>query len=355
MTQKKKLAIACQGGGGSHAAFTAGALKKLLEKNLNEKYDPIGFSGSAGGAICATLAWVGLLEAAAGKPGPIYQRLIDFWQANTAMSAWEKALNNFTMEVLRLQDSAIIPSWAASPYSQQGTLQSLRSMTPRKEYLDFQELLQLHIPFEEIPELVKPDSPRLLLGAANVLSGQFKPFDSKEGEINVEALRASAAIPNLFMAVQIGDGLYWDSLFSENPPISGFLEKDRELADPEERPEEIWAILVNPKERNKEPKLAPDIQDRRNELSANLSLFQAVRFVETINKWIEQGMFAAEFIEKKQLKPIKVRFIGISPEVADNLDYVSKLDREPTFINMLVEEGEKQAQLFWDQLQAESQ
>ena len=353
MAEKKKLAIACQGGGGSHAAFTAGVLKKLLEKNLNKKYDPIGFSGTAGGAICATLAWAGLLETAAGKPGPTYQRLVNFWQANTAMSAWEKALNNFTIEVLRLQDSAIIPSWAASPYSQQGALQSLRSMTPRKEYLDFQQLLLNHIPYEEIPELIKPDSPRLLLGAANVLSGEFKLFDSKRGEINVETLKASAAIPNLFMAVKIGGGLYWDSLFSENPPISGFLEKDGELADPQERPEEIWAILVNPKERSKEPKIAPDIQDRRNELSANLSLFQAVRFIETINKWIEKGTFTREFIEKKQLKPIKVRFIAMSREVADNLDYVSKLDREPTFINMLMEEGEKQAQLFWDQLPAE--
>jgi NTE family protein len=351
MAEKKKLAIACQGGG-SHTAFTAGVLKKLLEREVQHHYSLIGLSGTSGGALCATLSWVGLLEEALGKKGPVYERLVNFWQANTAVSAWEKALNNFTIQLLKLQDSAIIPSFAANPYSQEGTLKSLMSMTPRKEYLDFQQLLLNHIPFLDIPKMVKPDSPRLLLGAVNILTGEFKAFDSKLGEINVEAVRASAAIPNVFTAVQIGDGLYWDGLFSENPPISGFLEKETEdeLVEPEQRPEELWVVLVNPKERDSEPTTAQDILDRRNELGGNLSLFQEVRFIETINKWIEQGMFTKEFIQKKQLKPITIRFIGMSPEIGDNLDYVSKLDRDPSFINMLIEDGEKQAQLFWDEV-----
>lgn len=353
MADKKKLAIACQGGG-SHTAFTAGVLKKLLEKNVHQEYNLIGLSGTSGGALCATLSWIGLLEEAQGKPGPVYERLINFWQANTAISAWEKGLNNFTIQLLKLQDSAIVPSFAANSYSQEGTLKSLMSMTPRKEYLDFQQLLLNHIPFLEIPKMVKPDSTRLLLGAVNILTGEFKAFDSKLGEINIEAVRASAAIPSVFTAVQVGDGLYWDGLFSENPPISGFLEKatEDELIDPEERPEELWVVLVNPKERETEPTTAQDILDRRNELSGNLSLFQEVKFIETINKWVEQGMFTQEFIEKKDLKPIKVRFIGMSPEVGDNLDYVSKLDRDPAFINMLISDGEKQAQIFWDELLA---
>lgn len=353
MAGKKKLAIACQGGG-SHTAFTAGVLKKLLERRVHKEYSLIGLSGTSGGALCATLVWIGLLEEAKGKKGPVYERLVNFWQANTAISAWEKALNNFTIQLLKLQDSGIIPSFAANPYSQEGTLKSLISMTPRKEYLDFQQLLLNHIPFLEIPKMVQPDSTRLLLGAVNILTGAFKAFDSKLGEISVEAVRASAAIPNVFTAVQIGDGLYWDGLFSENPPISAFLTKatEDELVDPQDRPEELWVVLVNPKERDTEPKTAQDILDRRNELSGNLSLFQEVRFIETINRWIDQGMFTKEFIQKKQLKPIKVRFIGMSHEVGDNLDYVSKLDRDPAFINMLIEDGEKQAQLFWDEMMA---
>lgn len=361
MVEKKKLAIACQGGG-SHTAFTAGVLKKLLERNVHEQYNLVGLSGTSGGALCATLAWIGLLELdkynkqlAEGKlttaqPSPVYKRLIDFWRANTAVSAWEKSLNNFTIELLRLQDSAVIPSFAANPYSQQGLLKGLMSLTPRKEYLDFQELLNNHIPFLQIPSLVEPESTRLLLGAVNILSGEFKTFDSKKDEINVESVRASAAIPNVFTAVQIGDGLYWDGLFSENPPISRFVEVERQIVNAEDRPEELWVVLVNPKERDTEPTTAQDILDRRNELSGNLSLFQEIRFIETINYWIEQGVFTQEFITEQDLTPIRVRFISMSKELGDSLDYVSKLDRDPAFINMLIDDGEDQANMFLDEM-----
>jgi len=350
MTSKTKLAIACQGGG-SHTAFTAGVLKKFLENNVQEKYDLVGLSGTSGGALCATLCWVGLLEAARGRTSrPVYQRLLNFWRANTAVTAWERSLNNFTLQFLRLQDSSALPAFAPNPYSLQGTLKGLMSMTPRKEYLDFEQLLNNHIPFGEIPSLIQPDSPRLFLGAVNILSGEFKTFDSKKGEINIEAIRASAAIPNVFTAVQIGDGMYWDGLFSENPPIGCFLARDGELAEPEERPEEVWVVLINPKERDTEPTTAQEISDRRNELSGNLSLFQEIRFIETVNKWVEGGAFKSDFVLENELKPVRVRFIAMSKEIADGLDYVSKLDRSPSFIEMLIEDGENQGQKFWESL-----
>ncbi|NEP47043.1 MAG: hypothetical protein F6K35_50835 [Okeania sp. SIO2H7] len=226
-------------------------------------------------------------------------------------------------------------------------------MTPRKEYLDFEQLLSDRIPFQEIPSLIQPDSPRLFLGAVNVLSGEFKTFDSKKGEIDIEAVRASAAIPNVFTAVQIGDGMYWDGLFAENPPIGCFLTKEGELVEAEERPEELWVILVNPKKRDTEPTTAQEILDRRNELSGHLSLSQEMRFIDIINKWIERGVFKSDFVSSKQLKPIQVRFITMSKEVSDGLDYVSKLDRSPAFIEMLIEEGENRAQHFWESLPQE--
>jgi hypothetical protein len=55
---KKPIAIACQGGG-SHTAFTAGALKRLLR---DERYEVVALSGTSGGAICALLAWYALLQ-----------------------------------------------------------------------------------------------------------------------------------------------------------------------------------------------------------------------------------------------------------------------------------------------------
>ena len=84
---ERKLAIACQGGG-SHTAFTAGVLKKLLEQGIPEPYRLVALSGTSGGGICATAAWYGLLKVAKGSKEPAYKWLLDFWadKANSSIS-----------------------------------------------------------------------------------------------------------------------------------------------------------------------------------------------------------------------------------------------------------------------------
>ena len=61
-SNKKRVAIACQGGG-SHTAFTAGVLKGLLRSERLQDYEVVGLSGTSGGAVCALLAWHNLLRA----------------------------------------------------------------------------------------------------------------------------------------------------------------------------------------------------------------------------------------------------------------------------------------------------
>ena len=50
----RRVAIACQGGG-SHTAFTAGMLKRLLLEG-REEHEIVALSGTSGGAVCALLA-----------------------------------------------------------------------------------------------------------------------------------------------------------------------------------------------------------------------------------------------------------------------------------------------------------
>ncbi len=49
-------------------------------------------------------------------------------------------------------------------------------------------------------------------------------------------------------------------------------------------------------------------------------------------------------------EPIKVRFIRMSQELAESLDYPSKLSRHPTHIGRLIADGEAQAGAFLDEL-----
>ena len=166
----------------------------------------------------------------------------------------------------------------------------------------------------------------LLVGAVDVLSGQFNVF--KNDEVSAEALLASAAIPTLFRAVKIGDKVYWDGLFSQNPPV-------RELT--ETSPDEIWVIQINPTHRPKEPTSIEEIRDRRNELAGNLSLEQETYFIRKINEFVSNKSFSND-----KYKHIEVRRI----RMLRDLNYSTKIERRLEFIRDLIAYGEHQAEDF---------
>ena len=78
-TGKRRVVIACQGGG-SHTAFTAGVLKRLLGARELAGYQVAGLSGTSGGAVCALLAWYALLDDDPVGTGRLLDR---FWADGT--------------------------------------------------------------------------------------------------------------------------------------------------------------------------------------------------------------------------------------------------------------------------------
>src|SRR5215217_2354116 len=314
----RRVAIACQGGG-SHTAFAAGVLKKLLKvKDAGGRdYEIVALSGTSGGAIGALLAWCGLLM---NDTDNAVELLDSFWRDNSATSSWERLLNDWLLQTNRFfANTGGAPT--VSPYFYPSWAQDrLKSM------------LKKRVDFDRLEELVKPSSPLLLVGAVDVLSGEFKAFNSRRDKITVDTILASAAIPTLFKAVHINEGVYWDGLFSHNPPI-------RELCDP--KPDEIWVVQINPGTSESEPKTMLDILDRRNELSGNLSLNQEIFFIETVNRWVEE-----EVLSGKKYKVIEVKRIRMLRE----LDCESKFNRNPEFIQGMMAYGEEQAEEFLKEL-----
>src|SRR6478672_11041307 len=94
-TPRSRVAIACQGGG-SHTAFTAGVLEGLLAR-LPEEVEIVALSGTSGGALCASLAWDGLLR---GDRGRSIQKLGAFWEAMGASSPVEQITNQMVMSIM---------------------------------------------------------------------------------------------------------------------------------------------------------------------------------------------------------------------------------------------------------------
>jgi len=154
---KQKIAIACQGGG-SQTAFTAGVLSAFFERELHLKKQIVSLSGTSGGAVCAAVAWYGLLKAAAGDPIPIEKRIKDFWEEIIAQIPPELYVDQFSAEMLRLIENGVIPHLELSPVSalSQMFISAVTAFLPRRYFTDLKGVLEAHIAFEELPNLVRP-------------------------------------------------------------------------------------------------------------------------------------------------------------------------------------------------------
>jgi NTE family protein len=315
---RNRIAIACQGGG-SHTAFTAGVLQGLLG-DIPEDTEIVALSGTSGGAICATLAWDGLVR---NDPARAARKLQEFWHATAATDLWDMVVNHALMNVMKLRDLMVLPE--VSPYS-----------IPPWGDERFRDILDQFFDFEELRHLAaRPGAPVLKIGAVEVLSGHFEVFGGEE--LRVECLQASAAIPELFRAVAVpGRGVYWDGLFSQNPPIHDFIEYSID---------ELWIIQINPSTCARIPTETHEILDRRNELAGNLSMEQELTFINMLNRAIARGG-----LTDPRFRPIRVSRISLDRD----LNYRSKLDRRSGFLDELLALGRTKARWFLKERSAQA-
>lgn len=349
---RTRIAIACQGGG-SQCAFVAGALKGLFAEKVDERFMIVGLSGTSGGALTAAVAWQGLLARARGDRTPIQDRIVAFWKDLSAQTPLEIVLDAVGVQLVRLVEQGVLASVASSPSSLNFRFwsQLVSSWIGRAEFTDLRALVEKHVRFDALPSLVEPDSPALLVGACDVLQGSFKTFSSALHEIHVESLLASAAIPNLFPAVRVEGNAYWDGIFSSNPPVADLLRY--KLMGQSPLPEEVWIVQVNRSRHDDVPEKPGDIVNLRNHLAGNLSLMHELRLIEMLNLLIREGLLTDDVRARFGLdmtQPITVRFIRMSQQLEQGLDYPSKLSRQPAHIDQLMRDGEAQAAAFLAEL-----
>lgn len=309
-TAKRRVAIACQGGG-SHAAFAAGVLIELMEPRHFDRIELVGLSGTSGGAVCASLAWSGLVRSGGG-PARAAEVLRSFWDELSAQDPIDAAVNFWSVSFARLPIA-----WEVSPYT---------AYAPAESRL--RALLEKHLVFPAPGERRLP--PEIFIGATDILAGEGVAFDG--ATLDVDRIIASAAVPPLFRAIPIDGHLYWDGLFSRNPPIREFTNL---VPEP---PDEVWIVRINPLESRQEPVRVSQIVDRKNELSGNLSLDQEIVFIEKINEL------------RTEIEPLRARYRHIAirqVELALDLDYPSKLDRSVSHIHSLIETGRTIAPTFF--------
>ncbi|WP_435196959.1 patatin-like phospholipase family protein [Natronomonas sp. EA1] len=304
------IAIACQGGG-SHTAFTAGVLSRLLPDLPGEL---VGLSGTSGGAITAATAWSARRH---GEDVP--DALEALWADIAAESPAERVANDTLTGWSRLRASGF-PLPEFSPY-----------VTPNDARRDLRAVIEEHVTFDPTP-----DCPKFVVGTVDINGGCFEAFVDED--ITPEVLLASAAVPDLFRAVEMNGHYHWDGLFSQNPPVHELF-----TGGAESKPDELWVVQINPQTREGEPKSLMEIADRRNELSGNISLNQELNFVERVNDWVEAG-----HLPEDEYAHTEIRRIELGQEL--ELGHASKLDRSPAFIEDLLEAGRARADAFLDDL-----
>lgn len=385
----KKVAIACQGGG-THAAFTWGVLttilrtKKLWDTSSDEgsTFDIVAISGTSAGALCALATWYGLVpntaDADCGSIDKAIERLDHLWTTFAATTPVETVHNQMVATLLQSKAQGV-PFPGSNPYDIYGNLGiiGLSMMGARREYLEFPALLEALCPnFETVvwPDVAKAHL-RIIVGAIEVVSGNFEVFDSdktleemgllpiaKEHDqysstrwrmrrpISLEGVAASGTLPEILPAQAIKGmvfptcepgtsvtrtGYYWDGLYSQNPPVRNLLDSKTK----EEKPDEIWVIRINPQEFH--PAWVnvnlEDIRDRENDLAGNLSLNQELDHILTINRWLEEYGDSHPPLDNR--KVVEVRTIKMTRETAWGLRHSSKFDRSPSHYARLREEG----------------
>ena len=325
-TNRRRIAIACQGGG-SHTAFTAGVLSRYFEPDALADHDYVGLSGASGAAVCALVAWSALVRGIPEQASALLER---FWSATSTSLPVERALNTMMLWGSRVAEQ--FGTGSMSPYDSflsAWSTEHLRSMV--RSVIDFDVLAE---------QAVTPEAPLLLLSAVDMVSGRTTTFNSRAGGINADAVLAAAAIPSLLRTATQRTA-YVDGLVAQNPPI-------RDLLDA--LPDEIWVIQVNPTSIDYEPSSVAEITARRNELASNLALLQELSSIEIFDELIARGELKSD-----RVRPVTIRLLEMQqPPGKMRWSHNSKLDRDPRFIRELIDLGHNQASNFLAAISFES-
>ncbi len=170
----------------------------------------------------------------------------------------------------------------------------------------------------------------LFISATNVRTGKARIFRNEE--ITLDVVLASACLPFLFQAVEIGDGSYWDGGYMGNPALHPLF---YHVESPD-----IVIVHINPLFRHEIPKTAPDITDRINEISFNSSLLAELRSIAFVTKLLEEGWLKDEY--RSKFKQILIHSIKTDEHLGE-LGLSSKFNCDWEFLTHLRDLGREAA------------
>jgi NTE family protein len=309
---KKHINLALQGGG-AHGAFTWGVLDALIEDG-RLAFDAI--SGTSAGAMNAVVLADGLDR---GGAEAARTQLENFWKGVSR----EGGVASDVDDVL----SRLMGFWhMPSPFAY---LQQFSGLTSPYDLnpLNINPLKGMLEQLVDFKRVQACDSPRLFISATNVRNSKIKIFTGKE--VTADAVMASACLPYLFQAVEIGGEAYWDGGYMGNPALFPFFDDTGS--------DDILLVQVNPIRREEVPKTASEIVERVSEVTFNSSLLREFRAIDFVNRLHEEHR-----LDPKKYRVNRLHRIDATKALR-NYSAATKLDTSWHFFQELHHAGRKAA------------
>ena len=302
-------------GGVSHGAFTWGVLDRLLEE---DRLRIVAISGTSAGAMNAAVLADGWAEG--GAAGARAARRA--WQEVSRAAALsplqrsplDRMMGRWTLDTSPAYIAMDLMSRLLSPYD----------LNPLA-YNPLRKILVKCIDFERLAR-----SPiKLFVTATSVRTGRGRIF--RNADITADVLLASACLPTMFRAIEIGGEPYWDGGYAGNPTITPLIR--------ESDAHDTILVQINPRERPDTPRSASEILNRLNEISFNSPLMKELRMIALLRQVADPGSG-----EGARWANMRVHRVGT--DMLARFGASSKLNAEWEFITMLFGEGRRAANDF---------
>ena len=280
----KPVNLALQGGG-SHGAYSWGVLDALVE---DARLDIVGISGASAVAMNAVVYAAGFAEggrpearaklerfwlsvSTEGSLAPAQRKLVDAWLKFCGGAlpgiqwavAWAEALSQF------------VSPYAFNPFN----------VNPVRDHL---------AAAVDFGRLRAADGVKLFVAATNVRTGRGEIF--RRDALTVDHVMASACLPTLFQAVEVGGEYYWDGGYAGNPPLWPLFY--------ETGCNDLIIVQINPIERTEVPRTPQDISNRLDEITFNSPLLAELRAADFVARLIRSGVLKTDGYRLERLHRI---------------------------------------------------
>ena len=318
MPARKPINLALQGGG-AHGAFAWGVADAFL---ASERVALNAITATSAGAMNAAVIACGHRQGGDAGARALLER---FWRAVSEAGSLFGMPDGGLTDAIPFARQA--KEWATHVAMEVGTATlspyqfNPLGLNPLRDVLaEVVDFARLHEDAGDGPPI------KLFVSATNVRTGKVAVF--RNAEITADHVLASACLPQLFQAVEIGGEAYWDGGYMGNPSLWPlFYETDVE---------DLVVVHINPIERDEVPRSVAAIDNRVNEISFNAALLKEMRAVAFVQKLLRDGYIKEE--RAAELSDIRFHSIRADKALAD-LSLASKYDTSWRFLTELRDRG----------------